>query len=406
MSEENLSSYDHLSLSKLFYQKSLRNRQRLLDGIPTLIPFRSFKRLSKFIPGITHGEQVIITSNTGGGKSRFTRFLFINEVMEFAKSSGFKVKIFLNSLEESSSKVTSTLTAAELYNLYGKSTNYYELTNTALKANSEEEMKMIKRACEEVDRKYAKVLQVEHVNDPLQFYLKIRDYLKEVGKFYVAKYKDGIVVDKKIWNSSKDGVWNYYEYDEPTIVIAISDTIDKYQPTEVMIGSTKRVLSKYETVRYFSEVFSRQRLGLVCDVISVQVSQQSEDNEKANTLASGKKDVWRIKPNLGNLLTVRAIGQDATLALGIFDPAKHHLFSYLEDELNYPETDISRMNGCKYRSLMILKTREGELAPPDNEIPMACFFDRDYFEELPVPDDKKLWNYFNKPGLFNANKIA
>lgn len=332
-------------------------------------------------------------------KSRFARKIFIKDVIDFANSTGFKVKIFLNSLEESVEKVTSTLVASELYNLFGiKDTGYYNLTNTGNTPSSDEYMKQVKKACEEVDRKYGSTLDIIHQNDPLKFYLRIRDYLKEVGSFYDAEFKDGIVVNKK---EVDKGTWNYYEYKEPTIIIAVSDTIDKYQPTELHIGNVKKQLNKYESVRYFSEVFSRQRLGLVCDVVSVQISQQNEDNLKANTDFRGDKDIWKIKPNLGNLLTVRAIGQDATLAFGLFNPTEHHIFDYL----GYDKLDKMK-NNAKFRSLIVMKTREGDLTPPANEIGMACFFNRDHFEELPKPDDPKVWNYFEKEATsgFNVNK--
>jgi hypothetical protein len=69
--QELLISYDELTLTKLFYQKSVKNREKLLQGIPTLIPFLSFPRLSNYIPGIVHGENVLVTANTGVGEDKY-----------------------------------------------------------------------------------------------------------------------------------------------------------------------------------------------------------------------------------------------------------------------------------------------------------------------------------------------
>lgn len=400
MSEALPVSYDKLTLTKLFYQKSIRNREKLLNSIPTLIPFISFPRLSNFIPGIVHGENVLCTANTGVGKSRFVRKIFIKDVMQYASQSGLKVKIFLNSLEESSEKVNATLVASELYNLYGLSNvNYYKLTNTSLTPNTEDLQNKIGQACLEVDKKYGNILEVIHDNDPMRIYYRVRDYLRNVGTFYVATFNKGEVVDKKI--AEKGDKWNYYEYDDPHIIILISDTIDKYQPTYWFTDEGRILLDKYNSIRNFSEIICRQRLNLVCDVVTVQVSQQSEENLKANTDYKGEKDVWKLKPNLGNLLSVKSIGQDATIALGLFNPSEHHLFNYK----GYP--DISQMkDNLKYRSLIIMKTREGELSPPDNEVPIACYFSRDEFQELPKPDDPAVWNYFQKTSVFNTNKLG
>lgn len=333
-------------------------------------------------------------------KSKFVRKLFVRDVMEYAKQSGIKVKIFLNSLEESKDKVNATLVASELYNLYGlDKINYYKLTNTALKPNSPELQNKIGQACKVVDEKYGEILEVFGNSDPMRVWYRVRDYLRNVGKFYIATFKKGEVVGKRI--AKKGEAWNYYEYDEPHIVILISDTIDKYQPTYWYIENKKVLQDKYTSVRNFSEIICRQRLNLVCDVVTVQVSQQSEENLKANTDYKGNKDVWKLKPNLGNLLTVKSIGQDATIALGLFSPAEHHLFEYR----GYP--DISRMKeGLKYRSLMIMKTREGELSPPDNEVPIGCYFSRDEFIELPKPNDPEVWKYFSKDNKTTFNHLG
>jgi len=53
-------------------------------------------------------------------------------------------------------------------------------------------------------------------------------------------------------------------------------------------------------------------------------------------------------------------------------------------------------HGAKFRSAIILKTREGNIDDVANEIPVACYFGRDEFEELPdYTDLPALSNYFN-----------
>ena len=59
-----------------FYEQSDQRRQWLKEGKYTIIPF-ALKRFRDFIPGLIHGDQLIITANTGLGKSRFMRKIFV-----------------------------------------------------------------------------------------------------------------------------------------------------------------------------------------------------------------------------------------------------------------------------------------------------------------------------------------
>lgn len=50
-----------------FYDDSSRRRERLKKGEFTILPFSGFSRLASFIPGITPGDQIVLTANTGIG---------------------------------------------------------------------------------------------------------------------------------------------------------------------------------------------------------------------------------------------------------------------------------------------------------------------------------------------------
>jgi len=62
--------------------------------------------------------------------------------------------------------------------------------------------------------------------------------------------------------------------------------------------------------------------------------------------------------------------------------------------------DIRGLIKGKYRSLIILKTREGEIDYPNNEVPIACYFSRDDLEELPKPKDKhRMLKFFHASSI-------
>ena len=69
-------------------------------GIPMPMP-----RFREHIPAIEKGHSIGILGPTGSGKSRFTRWMFLYYVYEFAKKTGYNVHIFYFPLEDNKEKV-------------------------------------------------------------------------------------------------------------------------------------------------------------------------------------------------------------------------------------------------------------------------------------------------------------
>lgn len=353
-----------------FYTATETRREKIVNGIPTLIPFTSFPRLSKFIPGIIPNDQVLITANTGVGKSRFMRKLFIKDPIKFAIENNLKIKIFLNSLEESVDKVVSTFISSFLYEHYGIQLNFYQLNNYTTEPLPLDTMLKIKEA-EQYINFLEQYLDIVHISNPYGFYKHIWDHLNKNGNFY----KQGVVL------TEYQTGWDKYIADDPNhIVIAITDTVNKYQEE-----NGKGV---YQTLRTFSEFYSRKLLGLQCNVINVIIQQQSPDNEKIEVNYRGKTLIEKLKPSLDALRDCRATQEDATLILGVFDPVKYGEYMYK----SYP--DLRNLK-AKFRSLIVLKTREGEL-DDSNEIPLISYLGRDEFEELPLPTETDILKQFYK----------
>lgn len=61
-----------VGLSKEFLEILYDNKSKLDKGVPTLIPF-PYSRLSKIIPGVERGAQVIVTGNTGSGCKKYSK---------------------------------------------------------------------------------------------------------------------------------------------------------------------------------------------------------------------------------------------------------------------------------------------------------------------------------------------
>lgn len=259
-----------------FWALTSKNREYLLKGIPTLIPFYDMPRLAEYIPGVEPGAHVIITGTSGLGKSKITKKLFIKDVIRFSKESGVKVKIFLNSLEENEAKVEQTFVAERLFKAYGVRSDYYTLMNYKKKPLSSDQMSKVKQSAIWVQQNVMTHLDVFTEHNPYAVYKRVREYLRNNGTFYSIQKENGIIVNKTPVKPGEP--WNHYEFSEPTMVVVINDTIDALTGyTQSLAGKEKQTLSKYEAIRKFSEYYLRNLLCKTCGCIGVLVSQQKED---------------------------------------------------------------------------------------------------------------------------------
>lgn len=298
--------------------------------------------------------------------------------MDFASKHNIKVKIFINSLEETKSKVVSTLIAGYIYKTYGIEMDYYKILNYQIsKGLNSMELTLVEEGSKWVDKHY-ECVEILHISTPRLYYNHIMNYMSTIGTFYNTSSGSRVKVP---FNKE----WDLYEYNEPTIVVSIFDTIDKCSPS-ILHGEK----SIYDAAKNYSAVLSRQRMCMGCGIISVIVQQQSPLAERVETTTGGVRIIEKSKPNLSYLNVCKATSEDCTLALGVFNPARIGVTKYL----GY--VDITDLKEGKFRSLSILKCREGTPEYPNNEIPLCCKFGIDKVEELPLPTDTvKMKLFFN-----------
>lgn len=357
-----------------FYKQREINKKWLRKGFPTLIPFRSFPRLSKFVPGLTLSDHVLITASSGVGKSRFTRFI-MNDTIAFCKSKKVPIKVFLNSLEESKAKVEMVFVTQYLFDKYKISLSYYDLNFLMTEYNEDKELEVkINEAIAWVAAEILPSIEIVDQPNPYAFYKQVRTFLTTIGTFYNR--------NEKVTSFGPNKGWDRYEYNEPYIVMVITDTIDALQG----YNSNGKPIDRYTAIRTFSEKFCRSLLCKKCGVISIMVSQQAEDTTRVQENFKGKTLISKLKPSLATVLSVKAVGQHVTLAFALFDPVRYEEFNYMK----YKE--LYNLKG-QFRSLLILKIRESEMPIP-GEVPLICYLDRDKFKELPLPNDPELKKYY------------
>jgi DnaB-like helicase C terminal domain len=279
MKENNLESkQEGTSLTSSFWNLTQKNKELLDSGTPTLIPF-TLPALKKIVPGIIPGEVIILTAGTSTGKSRVVRKMALKDIVNFCQQKGIKVRVFLNSLEETPEKVIATLVNKELHERFGVASSYYKIANYSEESSlTDEQMEKVKLATEIVEEKYGDILEVVKESNPFAFYKKIREYLFSVGKFYyIVKDVNGKVTSKT--QVKLGDQWNHYEYNEPTIVVTIFDTIDKAQGYSSTLPNSdvKVTLNQYDAIGKYVHYYVGELLGPVCKVISFIISQQLSD---------------------------------------------------------------------------------------------------------------------------------
>lgn len=342
----------------------LRDRmEKVRKGKINVIP-SPFKRFSNDFLGIEQGRYYLVTGSTKAAKTQIATFLFINTVLFYAYKhpDKIRVKIFYYPLEESKEDIFIRFICHCLYvgsdieinpNVL-KSTINNEAVDEAILdlIENDERYKKIEEFFEE------SVIFSESMN-PTGVYNECRAYAEEHGIIHKKKIriKDELKIEKEV------EVFDWYEPDDP----------DEYKIIffdHASLIHTEKKMELKASIDKLSEycVELRNRYGFSPVIIQQQAS-------AGETLDAFKEN--KLRPSIVNLSDSKYCGRDANLCLGIFNPAKHELKEYF----GY---DITRLKN-NIRFLEIVVNRNG----PSGGI-IALFFNGavNYFEELPLPDDR------------------
>ena len=351
-------------------EKNLKNRE---EGYFNCIPFDEMERLEKYIPGIEQSTYYLVTANSGIGKSKLVRNLFIQSPYEYVKNhpeDDIKLDIIYFSLEESKEKVILSLISKYLYYRHRLSIGIKKLQSIGRHNTiSPDVLEKIKEAKDYVNEFLERVQIVDYVRNPTGMYKYVRNFMMSIGDYYD---KDGNRLNKDL--IVKGAGDEYTKIDKfiknhpKHYVIVITDHV-KLMSFEKDLNTTKSVIDKWSS-DYCLHL--RDKLG----VTIVNVQQQAADKEKMQFTSTGKSIEEKLEPSLDGLGEHKLTQQDCNIAIGLFAPARY---------------DIQEHNGYNilelrdfYRSLSILKNRDG-----DSNIHVPLFFNgaADVFRELPRAED-------------------
>ena len=350
-------------------------RQNVINGGVNCIPL-PFARFRSEVPGIEQGQYVVVTANQKVGKTNITNFVYVYSVLDYAfeHRDQCSVHIIYFALEESVQKVIERYMSYLLYKLDG-----YRLAPTDLRSTSTaypvpvEALELLKsQKYQERLRFFEECVQFETENtNPTGILRVCEEYAKKVGD-----YQSETIKSKGLFEKDVEVFRSYSQYDPNHYKICIIDHIGLVDKEQGFKG-TKEAVDK--TSEYFVK-YLRNRYNFTC----VAIQQQASESEGLEAIKAK-----RMLPTASTLGDSKYTARDADLVLGLFDPSKFGLPSWLE----YRISDSALGSGLKTygRFLYVIANRNGEMGGV-----CPLFFDGAVcsFTELPKPNDAMNMKYY------------
>ena len=348
-------------------------RQRAVEGKYNCIPL-PFPRFKQIWPGVEMGKYIIVTAAQKIGKTKFTDFLFVYNLVDFLiRHPEMRVKILYFSLEDTARKKYVDYLCHLLMRL-----DTLEVSSTQLESIDNEHpvkpeiLELIQsEKYQKYIRKYEEVVQyVDTVKNPTGINKECREYALSHGHL---NFKEMEMKNPESGNMEKRPVidpMNPYTPDDPEEYrIVILDNAANL--------SNENGLSKRETIEKMSKyaVTLRDQLNYIFVLVQHQ-AQDLESNE------SFKLD--RMKPRTDSLADCKTTSRDANMIIGLYSPFKFQ-------KTSYEGYDITKLRN-NVRFMEILDDRN--YGANGNICPLMFEGASTYFRELPLPNDPKMKNVY------------
>ncbi len=344
-------------------------RQRAVEGKYNCIPL-PFPRFKHIWPGVEMGKYIIVTAAQKIGKTKFTDFLFVYNLVDFLiRHPEMRVKILYFSLEDTARKKYVDYLCHLLMRL-----DTLDVSSTQLESIDNEHpikpeiLDLIQsEKYQRYIRKYEEVVQyVDTVKNPTGVNKECREYALSHGHL---NFKEMEMKNPESGNMEKRSVvdpMNPYTPDDPEEYrIVILDNAANL--------SNENGLSKRETIEKMSKyaVTLRDQLNYIFVLVQHQ-AQDLESNE------SFKLD--RMKPRTDSLADCKTTSRDANMIIGLYSPFKFQ-------KTSYEGYDITKLRN-NVRFMEILDDRN--YGANGNICPLMFEGASTYFRELPLPNDPKM----------------
>lgn len=310
------------------FKKIINNYKTKKAGKPLTIAW-DYKSLEDKIAGFMKHTYTIITGNTGSGKTKFTKHLLLSSIRKFRiNNPNRKVKVLWFALEETKEYFYLSILSniiSEKYNLQYSVPDLLSYFNTDLEpllsldlTEVEKDLEEIKSVFECIDSEY----------NPYGIYKKVREYMHTIGEDIVEQDEEG---NRRI-------VGYKYNNDDDYVFVVL----DHFTLLTAEKGKTN-----WENLSYFSREYALNQIVKRFGCVFLLVQQQVSETEKVE-LWQGETLVNKVKPTLNGLAEYKNSQQDATMAIGIFNPARYNIRNYNKIDI-LPDQSI--------RFIIVLKDR-------------------------------------------------
>lgn len=332
-------------------------------GITSIIP--PFERLAKKYPGWVKGTYSLITSNSGIGKTKFSKFFAVTSVYDFIKKNpNIKAKIFYFALEESKDMFWLSMISSLLYIKYNISLSPHQLMSLGDFNLNKEDLLKVKSVEEEVNDMEKYIDVVDNIFNPYGIYQHVREWFKtaNIGHFKVIKTEKGDIAGDFIYD------------DEDQYVFGITDHISLLTPDAN--GQFSQQKNLHEAMGYFSQEYCLKQFTKRFKMVTINIQQQSAVKEQQE-FYKGQSIEKKLEPSLDGLADNKLVARDVDMVIGLFAPTRYELNTYR----GY---NIDRLKD-KYRCCLILKDRHYGLA--NNYIHLYFNGASNILKELPLLKD-------------------
>jgi len=347
-----------------------------------------FPKLRNFIPGTAKGTNIIVTANSGVGKTQFTKYLYVYHSFLWCRENKVPLKIMYFALEETKEEFIADATCFFLDHFYDIEIDSNKLLSMDSKV-SNYILEKVESLSSLIDEFLESVDIQDDIANPTGILKYVENYAENNGTIYKKKIK--------IQNEERV-VFDKYEPYKKSYVIVITDHIGLLQEEN---GETL-----HTTIRKFSGNYGRRKISKRYNYIMVLVQQQSASSESKQYNNEGELNLAKLEPTLSDLGDNKYTQRDALLVWGLFAPERYEIPMYRH-------WNIFKLQD-NYRSIHVLKNRRGR-----SNIKSSMYFNgaTNNFKELPkieringsrfidkIPENKWYDKYF-KNNRFWQHKL-
>ena len=357
------------------------NKNKLIKeagGLTSVPP--PFPRLAQHYGGFTKGSITCITSASGTGKTKLTKYLTILNVYKQTFNTNIKPKIFYFALEESATDFWMSFISYYLYEQHNITVSVAQLKSFGNYTINSELMEKIKQAEKFINRLQDIVEVVDYIRNPTGIARHIKGYFENpnIGENIYKEFQDSKTGETRRYLSGykykDDNQWVFFLLDHISLL------------SNETAPDTKMKLTAYQTFDfmikdYVLDVFSKRY-----QIANIIVHQQTPSSEKAVFSSKGNLIEEKLEPSLEELHINKGVHQYYEIVIGLFNPSRY-------DIATHHKYDVSLL-GKHYRDLKFLKDRHYGLE--NNSIGLFFNGANGEFEELPKPEEMITNNHYDR----------